>query len=84
MVIILERYKAERLQNCARQLPRRTEKFRHAMNRTRLRLKSNFDEVALAQALRHLQQSPSHGNGLEFGFGAAAVFESNRSQDGIS
>jgi hypothetical protein len=43
------------------------------VHRPGLRLKSNFYEVALRQRLRQLQQSASHGNGLEFSFCAASV-----------
>jgi hypothetical protein len=54
------------------------------VNRARLRLKRNFDEVALSQRMGQLQQAASDGNGLEFCFGAAAVFESDCSQNGIT
>jgi hypothetical protein len=47
--------------------------FGHAVHRPSLRLKGNLDEVALRQRLRQLQQSASHGNGLEFSFCAAPV-----------
>jgi hypothetical protein len=54
------------------------------VHRAGLRLESDFYEVSLCQRLRDAQQPSGHGNGLEFRFGAAAVFETNRSQDGIS
>jgi hypothetical protein len=43
------------------------------VHRPSLRLKGNLDEVALRQRLRQLQQSASHGNGLEFRFCAPSV-----------
>jgi hypothetical protein len=84
MVVILKGDEAERLQYTARHFPRGTENFGHAVNRARLRLKRNFDEVALSQRMGQLQQAASDGNGLEFCFGAAAVFESDCSQNGIT
>jgi len=39
-----------------------------------LRLKRNLDEIALSQRLRQTQQASGRGNGLEFSFGAAAIF----------
>ena len=74
MVVILERDEAERLQHAIRLLLRRAEDFGHAVHRPGLRLKSNFDEVALRQTVRQLQQPASHGNSLEFRFRAPAVF----------
>ena len=74
MVIILKRDEAERLQYAVGHLPHGAENFGHAMDRARLRLKSNFDEVALSQGLGQLQQAAGNGNGLEFGFCASAVF----------
>jgi len=84
MVVVLQRHKAERLQNAVGHLPRRAEDFSHAVHRASLRLKSNFNEVALSQRMGQVQKASGHGNGLEFSFGAAAVFETDRSQDRIS
>ncbi len=84
MVVILERDEAERLQHAVRLLLRGTENFGHPVHRPGLRLKSNFDEVALRQTVRQLQKAASHGNGLEFSFRASAVFETDRSQDRIA
>ena len=84
MVIIFEGHEAERLQHALGHLTHRGENFRHAVHQARLRLKSYFDEVALSQRLGHLQQAAGHGNGLEFGFCAPAVLETNRSQDRVS
>jgi len=74
MVVILKRDEAERLQYTVVHLLRGAEDFRHSMYRPGLRLEGNFNEVALRQAGCELQQAASNGNGLEFSFGAAAVF----------
>lgn len=74
MVVILERDEAERLQHASICLSHGSEDFSHAMHRTRLRLKCQFDERTGSQSVRQLQQSASHGNGLEFGFCASAIF----------
>jgi hypothetical protein len=84
MVVVLERNETEGLQDTIVHFPRGRENFGHAVHGTSLCLKSNFDKVALSQRMGHLQQAASHGNGLEFGFGAPAVFEADRSQDRIS
>jgi len=84
MVVILERDEPKRLQYAVRLLPHGAENFGHAVHRPGLRLKGYFDEVALRQAVGQLQQAASHGNGLEFSFGAPAVFETDRSQDRIA
>ena len=75
MVVVLKGDEPESLQHAVRHSLRGAENFRHPVNRPRLRLKGNFDKVALRQRLRHLQQAAGHGNGLEFSFGAPAIFE---------
>lgn len=84
MIIVFERDKAEGLQYALGHVARGAENFGHAMYRSRMGLKGNFDEVALRKRLGQLQQAAGHRNGLKFRFRAAAVFESNRSQDRIS
>jgi hypothetical protein len=84
VVVILERHEAERLQDALSRFARRAQDFGHAVHRPGLSLERDFYEVALAQRLRYAQQASGHGDGLEFSFGAAAVFEPNRSQNGIS
>ena len=84
MIVVFERDKAKGLQYSLGHTPRRAEHFGHAMDRSGMGLKSNFDEVALRKRLGQLQQAAGHRNGLKFRFRAAAVFESNRSQDRIS
>ncbi len=84
MIVVFKRDEAEGLQDTIFHFPRRGKNLGHAVHRSGLRLKSNFDEVALSQRMGHLQQAAGHGNSLEFGFGASAVFETDRSQDRIS
>ena len=84
MVVVLKRHEAERLQHAGCQLLHRAEDFGHAVHRAGLRLKGNFYKVALSQRVGQAQQASGHGDGLEFRFGAAAVFQAYRSQDGIS
>ena len=74
MVVILKRDKAECLQYTVSHFPHGAEDFGHAVHGTGLRLESDFYEVTLAQRLGEAQQAASHGNGLEFRFGAPAVF----------
>lgn len=84
MVVILKRNESERLQDAVIQAAHRTEDFCHPVDRSSLRLKGDFDEVAFPQRLRQAEQSSGGGNGLEFRFRAAAIFEANRSQYRIS
>ena len=83
VIIIFKRYKAERLQHPVGHLPHRAEDFGHPVHRTRLRLKRDFNEIALCERFGNSQQPAGNGNGLEFGFGAPAVFQTNRSQHRI-
>jgi hypothetical protein len=84
MVVILKSHKAEWLQYAVGHRAHGGENFGHAVHRACLGLKGNFDKVTLAQRLGHLQQATSHGNSLELSFCAAAVFETDRSQDRIT
>ena len=81
MVVILERHKAECLQYAVVHFPHRAQDFGHSVYRACLRLKGNFDEVALAQRMGQTQQATGYGNGLEFTFRAPPVFHPDRSQD---
>lgn len=81
VVVILERDKAERLQHSIPSLLHGAEYLGHGAYRARLRLKGNFDEIALGKWTRHSQQSARRRNGLEFSVSVPAVFETNRSQD---
>lgn len=84
MVVIFNSDESERLQHALSRFLHGAEDFGHAMNRASLSLKGDFNEVALRQRLRQAQQSAGCGNGLKFRFRAAAVFETDRSQDGIA
>ena len=48
MIVILKRHKSERLQHAVGYAPHRAQSLSHAMDWTRLGLKSDFDEIALA------------------------------------
>ncbi len=84
VVVVLQCHKAERLQYRVLHLSHWTENFGHAVHRAGLRLKGNLDKVALSEAMRQLEQAAGCGNGLEFRFGAPAIFKSDRSQDRIA
>ncbi len=84
MVIVLKRDEAEWLEYTIIHLPHRAEDFGHTVHGPRLRLKCNLYEVAFSQRVRKVQQASGGGYGLEFRFGTAAVFQPDRSQDGIS
>ena len=74
MVVVLDRHEAEGLQDAVSQVAHGTENLRHAVDWTRLRLERDFDEVSLSERLCQTEQASGHGNGLEFGFRAAAIF----------
>jgi len=84
MVFVLERHKAERLQNTVECLAHWAEDFGHAVHRPGLGLKRDFYEVALPQRLGQIQQASGCRDGLEFCFCATAIFKPNRSQNGIA
>ena len=81
MVVVLKGDEAERLQYSACHFLRGAENFGHAVNRARLRLKGNFDKVALSKRMGQFQQAASNGNRLKFCFCAPAILETDRSQD---
>jgi hypothetical protein len=54
MIVVLKRNETERLQHTISHFPHGSQNFGHAMHRPGLRLKSNFDEVALSQRVGHL------------------------------
>jgi len=84
VVVILNGDEAEGLQHTLVRLSHGAEDFGHGVHRAGLRLKRDFHEIALPQRLGQTQQPSGHGDGLEFGFGSAAVLESYRSQDRIA
>ena len=84
MVIVLDGHQAKGLQHAVSQPLYRAQDLGHAMHGAGLCLKGHFDKVARTQRLLEAQQASGDGDGLEFGFRAAAIFETNRSQNGIS
>lgn len=48
VIVILKRHESEWLQHAVGHPPHRAQSLSHAMDRTRLSLKSDFDEIALA------------------------------------
>ena len=84
MVIVLDGHEPEGLQHAVIQLPGRAENLGHCVHRSGLGLKGNFYKIALSQRMGDPQQASGYGDGLQFSFGASAVFETDRSQDGIS
>lgn len=77
VVLVFNRYETERLQNAIGHPAHGAENLGHAMHGARLRLEGNFDEISFAERLIHAQKAAGHGDGLELGFGAAAVFQAN-------
>ena len=84
MVVVFDGHEAKGLQNTVGELARRAEDFGHAVNGAGLRLEGDFDEVSLAERMLQAEQASGGGDGLEFGFGTAAVFETNGSENRIS
>jgi hypothetical protein len=84
MIIIFECNESKRLQNSVERFSHGGENFSHAVYRPGLSLKRNFDEVTFCQRLCQPEQASGHGNGLEFRLGAPAIFQPDRSQNGIS
>jgi hypothetical protein len=74
MVVIFKRDETKGLEDSSICLSHGSEDFSHAVHWARLRLKREFDKGASTQRMLQLQQSTSHGDGLEFGFCAPAVF----------
>ena len=81
IVVIFERDKAEWLEDSVLRLPHGTQYLSHGSYRAGLRLKCNFDEVALCKRTRQSQQSAGRRDGLKFSVSVPAIFEANRSQD---
>jgi hypothetical protein len=79
MVVISKRDEAEWLQYPIASHTHGIQHFSHALHWTRLRLKSYFDKVALAQGLGKAQQTARDRDRLEFTFSAISVFKGNQS-----
>ena len=74
MIVILKRDESKGLEDSGIRLSHGSEDFSHAVHGARLRLKCEFDERTGSQSMRQLQESTGHGNRLEFGFCAPAIF----------
>jgi hypothetical protein len=84
VVVIFDGHEPEGLQHAVGEFPHGAEHFGHAVDRAGLRLKGDFDEVPLPERMLQAEQTSGDGDGLEFGFGPAAVFETNGSENGVS
>ena len=62
VVIVSERYEPKRLGHDILTTANRPEHFRHSVHVPGLRLKRDFDEIALGEGFRKVQQPPSGGN----------------------
>lgn len=81
MIVIIQCHKAKRLQDSLSGCARDAQHFSHPMNRTGLRLERNLHKVPLFQALAQAQDAASHGNALQFTFGALAILELHKSRN---
>lgn len=81
VIVIFESDETEGLQDAGCHLAHRGKQFGHAVYRAGLGLKREFHERATSERLRQLQQSTRYGDALQFCFGAASVFQADRSQD---
>ena len=84
VIVVFERYEPERLQDAVGHTPHRAEDFGHAVHRPRLGLECDFHKIALGERFSETQQPARYRNTLQFGFGAAPVFQTNRSQNGVA
>lgn len=84
VIVVFERDEAEGLQDAVGSFLHGTENFGHAVDGSGLGLECDLDEDARTERLRQTQEASGGGNGLESGFGAASVFKTDGSEDGIS
>jgi len=84
VIIVFEGDEAERLQHALGHVAHGAENFGHAVHRARLGLERDFHEVALGERFSQTQQPARNRNALQFGLGAASIFQTNRSQDRIA
>ena len=84
MVIVAECNEAEGLQRSICHTSCWGQHLSHAADRTRLRLECDFDKVTLTEGLCQAQQAASHGDSLEFTFGALSIFQMDDSEDRIT
>jgi len=71
--IIFEGYKPEGLKNASLPFPDWMQHLGHAMHVARLRLKSNFDKIALRERPGKLQQSAIDRHDVNIALGLLAV-----------
>jgi hypothetical protein len=84
VVVVPERHEAERLQHAGWGFGGGTEDFGHALHGAGFCLEGDLDEIALPQAMSHLEQAAGDRNALEFSSSAPAIFQTDRSQDSIA
>ena len=84
VVVIPERHEAEGLQHARRRFAGGTQNFGHALHGAGFCLEGDLDEIALPQAMSHLEQAAGDRNASEFSSSAPAIFQANRSQDRIA
>ena len=79
VIVVLDGHEAEGLQHAVGKLAHRAEHFGHTVHRTGLCLEGDFNEVSLPERMLQAEQASGGGNGLEFGFRTATVFQTNGS-----
>jgi len=84
VIIVFESNEAEWLQHAVLHILHGAKGFGHSVDWASLGLKRHFDEVALGQRTCQTQQASSDRNGLKVCLGTAAIFETNRSQNGVA
>jgi len=84
VVVVPERHEAEGLQHACGRFAGGSEDFGHALHGAGFCLEGDLDEIARPQALSHLEQAAGDRNTLEFSSSTPAIFQTNRSQDGIA
>lgn len=84
VIVIFKCYESERLEHTVGHTSHWAEDFGHAVHRSRLGLERDFHEIALGERLSQTQQAASNRNALQFGLGAASVFQTNRRQNGVT
>jgi hypothetical protein len=84
VVRVIQRHKAECLQDgVCRDLPR-MQHLRHATHRAGCGLERDLDQITFLDRLGQLQEAAIHGNDLEFGFGTLAVFQLHKGRSKVS
>jgi len=84
MVVVFDGHEAKGLQDAVSELAHGAEDFGHSVHGASLGLEGDFDEVSLPERMLQAEQASGGGDGLEFGFRTAAVFETNGSENRVS